>query len=152
LKKFIAVILALLYVSFSFAEVDRSTRYEIKILEKLVVDVTKKRHPYVYFDGLSRKKVRLIKRFSTLRETKNIKDADFVFVKNKKKPFKAIKPTLALDFASLKYCRYCIGVFSWKNGRPILILFKENLERFHIVLPEEYKYFIESKSLMIGKK
>jgi len=155
LKKLIVFIGALIYVYVSLAygiDIDRSTRYEIKILEKLVIDITKKKHPAVYFEGLSRKKIRLIKKFSSLHEADNIEDADFVFVKDKKKPFNTEKPTLALDFVSLKYCKYCIGVFSWKNGRPILILFKENLEKFGIVLPEEYKYFIESKSLLLGKR
>ncbi|WP_457638551.1 hypothetical protein [Persephonella sp.] len=153
MKKLVLVITAFLYAfNLSWAEIDRATRYEIRILEKLVIDITGKRHPSVYFDGISRNKIRIIKKYSKLKEAKDGKDADFVFVKNKKKPFNVDKPTLALDFGSLKYCRYCIGVFSWKNGRPMLILFKENLKRFGIHLPEEYRYFIESKSYTVGKR
>ncbi|MBK3332106.1 hypothetical protein GWK41_03370 [Persephonella atlantica] len=133
-------------------EVDKSVLYEIKILEKLVIDVTKKRYPSVYFYGVKKEKIFLINRYSTLRQVYSIEDADFVFLKNRKNPFKADKPTLALDFRSLKNCGFCIGVFSWKNGRPILILFQENLEKFRIVLPEEYRYFIESKMMSIGKR
>ena len=153
MKKIVIVFAVFIYVLKGIAqEIDRSTRYEIKILEKLVVDITRKRHPIVFFDGLNKRKISLLERYSTLRRTNNMSEADFVFVKNKNKPFTAYKPTLALDFTSLKNCNYCIGVFSWKNGRPILILFEENLERFNILLPKEYRYFIESKSMVIGRK
>jgi hypothetical protein len=90
--------------------------------------------------------------YSNLRIVSNISEADFVFIKNKNKKYKAVKPTLALDFTSVRNCELCIGVFSWRNGRPILILFKENLQRFRIKLPKEYRYFIESKKYVIGKR
>ncbi len=133
-------------------EVDKSVIYEIKILDKLVRDITKKKHPSVYFLGVEGKKVSLILKLSALKQATNIEKADFIFLKNRNKKFYAYKPTLALDFGSLKHCRYCVGVFSWKNGRPILILFQENLNKFRIVLPKEYDYFIESRMINVGKR
>ncbi|MDQ7056548.1 MAG: hypothetical protein Q9M89_08920 [Persephonella sp.] len=153
MRKIVVFLAVFVYVLKGFPqEIDKSVLYEIKILEKLVIDVTKKRYPSVYFYGVKRERIFLINRYSTLRQAYSIDDADFVFLKNRKNPFKAEKPTLALDFRSLKNCSLCIGVFSWKNGRPILILFQENLNKFRIVLPEEYRYFIESKMINVGKR
>ncbi|SNZ07823.1 hypothetical protein SAMN06265182_1038 [Persephonella hydrogeniphila] len=153
MKRLIVIIAAFVYFLESFAqEIDRSIKYEIKILERLVIDVTKKRHPSVYTDGLDNRKVYLLQMYSNLRIAPNITEADFVFIKNKKEKYNAIKPTLALDFTSIRNCDLCIGVFSWRNGRPILILFKENLQKYNIKLPKEYRYFIESKKYIIGKK
>ena len=153
MKKITIILAIFLYVLKGFSQdIDKSVLYEIKILEKLVKDVTKKNRPSVYFYGVKEKKIILVKKHSSLKQADSIKDADFIFLKDRKVVFNADKPTLALDFTSLKNCRFCIGVFSWKNGRPILILFQENLNKFRIVLPKEYKYFIESKMLSIGKK
>ncbi|WP_457625591.1 hypothetical protein [Persephonella sp.] len=153
MRKVIVIITAFIYFFESFAqEIDRSIRYEIKILERLVMDITGKTHPSVYTDGLTSRKIYLLQMYSNLRIVSNISEADFVFIKNKNEKYKAVKPTLALDFTSVRNCELCIGVFSWRNGRPILILFKENLQRFRIKLPKEYRYFIESKKYVIGKR
>ncbi len=122
--------------------------YEISIIEKLIIDSISKRNPYVYIYSEDKEKKEKfknkLKKFSkSLKTTSSLYKADFiiVLVLSKKKDFK--KPALALDFKSLKYCLSCIGVFSWKNGRPNLILFKEKLDMLRIKLPQEYSYFIE---------
>ncbi len=153
MRRLLVILLTLVYVLGAIGqEIDKSVIYEVKILEKLVKDITKKKRPYVYFVGLKRQKVSVILKLSTLRQAVNIDKADFIFLKNRKRKFYAYKPTLALDFSSLRHCKYCIGVFSWKNGRPILILFQENLNKFRIVLPKEYDYFIESRMINVGKR
>jgi len=153
LKKAIILLSVFLYVFKGLSqEIDRSVRYEMKILERLVIDITGKRFPKVYFDGVSKKKIRMLTRFTTIREINNVSEADFVFIKNKTEKYIPVRPTMALDFISVKNCDLCIGVFTWRNGRPILILFRENLQKFDIVLPKEYKYYIESKKYIIGKK
>ncbi len=137
----------------SFAgDIDPSIKYEIKILEKLVRDATKKEKPEVYFIGLSQRKIDLLITHTTLRKARDEKSADFVFIKNVKREFNAVKPTMALDYSSFEKCKDCIGLFTWRNGRPVLLLIEENLIKFHISLPEDYKYFIESKNFTIGKK
>lgn len=153
MKKAIILLSVFLYVFKGLSqEIDRSVRYEMKILERLVIDITGKRFPKVYFDGVSKKKIRMLTRFTTIREINNVSEADFVFIKNKTEKYIPVRPTMALDFISVKNCDLCIGVFTWRNGRPILILFRENLQKFDIVLPKEYKYYIESKKYIIGKK
>ncbi len=153
MKKVFIIFSVFLYVFKGFSqEIDRSLMYEMKILERLVIDITGKRYPKVYFDGVSEKKVSMLLRFTKIKMVNDMLKADFVFIKNKTKKFNAVRPTIALDFISIKNCDLCIGVFSWRNGRPILILFRENLQRFDIVLPKEYKYYIESKKYIVGKK
>ena len=153
MKKVLITFSVFLYVFKGFSqEIDRSLRYEMKILERLVIDITGKKHPKVYFDGISEKKISMLLRFTTIKMVNDVSKADFVFIKSKTKEFKAIRPTIALDFVSIKNCDLCIGIFSWRNGRPILILFRENLQKFDIILPKEYKYYIESKKNIAGKK
>ncbi|WP_029521330.1 hypothetical protein [Persephonella sp. IF05-L8] len=151
--KKIVIFLVFVYVLTAFAvDIDAATKLEIKILEKLVLDITGKKNPLVYFIGLSKKKVNLLTRYSVLKKAKTEASADFVFIKDINKKFYATKPTVALDYSSFKKCENCIGLFTWRNGRPILLLIEENLIKFHISLPEDYKYFIESKNFNIGKK
>jgi len=153
LRKLLVIFSVFLYVFKGYPQdIDKSLKYEMKILERLVIDITGKKYPKVFFDGVGENKIRMIIRFTTIKMVNNISKADFVFIKNKTRKYNAIKPTIALDFASVKNCDFCIGVFSWRNGRPILILFKENLQKFDIVLPKEYKYYIESKKYIVGKK
>ncbi len=134
------------------ADIDSAAKLEIKILEKLVLDVTRKKKPLVYFIGVPKKKIHLLTSYSSLKETKTEDKADFVFIQNIKKKFDATKPTMALDYSSFEKCENCIGLFTWRNGRPILLLIEENLLKFHISLPDDYKYFIESKNFNVGKK
>ena len=145
----LAFCLIIFSLKFSYAhEHSLADQYEATIIERLIVDSTKKENPYIYIYSEDREKKELfkekIKKFAKhLKITSKLYKADFVIVLNlnRKKDFK--KPSLALDFSALENCPSCIGVFSWKNGRPNLVLFKEKLIQMTIRLPKEYSYFIE---------
>ncbi|WP_457622455.1 hypothetical protein [Persephonella sp.] len=151
MKKVICIIIAFLYVQVSQAQqLEIYKMYEIKILSKLVTDVTKRKNPKVYFIGLDREEIRAFKNYTHLKITLSANDADFIFVKNLSSPLKINKPVFSLDFKSLKYCKNCFGVFSWRNGRPMLIIFREVINALKINLPEEYDYFIDSKKYILS--
>ena len=151
MKKVLFIFLALIYVNTSLAEhLEVYKMYEIKILSKLVKDVTRIKNPKVYFIGLDREEIKVFKKYTNIKVTLSIKDADFVFVKNLRRPLKINKPVFSLDFKSLKYCKNCCGVFSWRNGRPMLIIFKEVINSLKIHLPEDYDYFIDSKKYILS--
>ncbi len=151
MKRFIFIILALIYVHTSYGEqIEVYKLYEIKILSKLVTDVTKIKNPKVYFIGLDREEIKAFKKYTPIKTTYSVEDADFIFVKNLSRPLKINKPVFSLDFKSLKYCKNCFGVFSWRNGRPMLIIFKEVINSLKIHLPKEYDYFIDSKKYILS--
>ena len=151
MRKVLTLLTVFVYVFLCYGSpVEEYRKYEIRILTKLVKDVTKKNSPTVYFIGTDIKDIKLFKELSPLKVVKEIKNADFIFVKNLKKKIKLNKPTFALDFDSLKYCPDCFGIFSWRNGRPMLIIFKEIIHGSQITLPEEYKYFIDSRKYVLN--
>ena len=141
------ILIAFLYVFDDqvIAQREEYLKYEIKILEKLIRDTTRKERPSVYIFCPKNTLKKHFNRFSSLRISESTNKADFIIVKNLTVPLNEKKPALALDFRSLKYCPYCIGIFSWKNGRPMLIIFKEVITEFNIKLPSEYNYFIDSR-------
>jgi len=152
LRKIISLIMVVFLCVFNdqvIAKREKYLKYEIEIIEKLIKDTTKKEKPYVYiFCPKNNLKKHFKHLSSSLRITEIIDKADFIVVKNLAVLLDEKKPALALDFHSLKYCPYCIGIFSWRNGRPMLIIFKEEIARFNIELPPEYNYFIDSRKNM----
>ncbi|WP_456403135.1 hypothetical protein [Persephonella sp.] len=151
MRKLILLILTALCFASAFGEqLEGYKKYEVKILSKLVLDVTKKPKPKVYYIGLDGEDIKILKKSKDLSIVNDIKKADFVFVKNLSKDLKVKKPVFSLDFKSLKYCSSCFGVFSWRNGRPMLIIFEEAIKSMGIKLPEEYDYFIDSKKYLVS--
>ena len=140
------LILSLCYsLAYEFTLADQ---YEISIIERLIIDSVKKKNPYVYVYSENKNKKKFfyqkIKKFAkNIKLTSKLYKADFIIVLDVKKRKISQKPALALNFEAMKYCLSCVGVFSWKNGRPNLILFENKLEKFMIKLPKEYSYFIE---------
>ena len=147
---FAGVLIALLSVIGTVLAGDRAKIYEVRIIEKLIWDATKKSMPKVYIVAPDKEaetlRKDLIRYARKIKVVVSIDKADFILVKNVKKPIKINKPALALDFSSLEYCPVCIGVFAWKNGRPMLLLYRDKLLFFKIELPDDYKYFIEDKA------
>ena len=123
-------------------------RYEISIIERLIIDSVQKENPYVYVYSENENEEEIfkqkLKKFAkNIKLTSKLYKADFIIVLDMKKRKDFKKPALALDFEAIKYCLSCVGIFSWKNGRPNLILFKKKLEKLMIKLPKEYSYLIE---------
>ncbi len=123
---------------------------EIKILEKIFTDITRKKSVRViilgnksdYFsEGIRRYAERL-------KEAKSCDKADIVFlagVYRGKLPkgcggkilFSSRKKDILLR-------ENCVGAFYWKKGRPNILFIRERLLRKRIKLPPEYNRFIES--------
>ncbi len=141
---FLLAILSVLHVSFAG---DRAKEYEVKIIEKLLLDATKSRRVHVYILAPQKEQRELTEEIilhsRKLIIVRSPKKADFILVKDLKKEIKLPKPALALDFESIENCPMCIGVFAWKNGRPMLLLYRKRLNMFNIKLPKDYDYFIE---------
>ncbi len=77
-----------------------------------------------------------------------VNSASIIFVGNLTKQVKFNKPTFALDCKSLKYCPDCFGVFFWKNGRPMVVLFEEVIKRQGLKIPSKYNKYIDSKQYL----
>ena len=152
MKKFLVVLLALLYGHIALGGgIEDIKKYEVQVLSKLVQDIVKEKHPRVYFIGVKPSEIKAFRRYTNIVVVNDPKEADFVFVRNLEKPLNIKKPAFALDTKSIKYCRYCIGVFTWKNGRPMLVIFKEAVSSMNIHLPKDYEYFMDSKKYVLSR-
>jgi len=123
---------------------------EIKILEKIFTDITKKKRVRVVILGnKSEYFSEGIRKYSKrLRESRSCKKADIVFlagVYRGKLPkgcggkilFSSRKKDILLR-------ENCVGAFYWKKGRPNILFIRERLRKKKIKLPPEYNRFIES--------
>ncbi len=146
---FLSSLLAITAIfSISFAG-DKAKLYEAEIIEKLIIDATKKDKPGVYIIAPQAEKEAIEKELvlyaHKIKIVKTPDKADFLVVKHISRKITIKKPALSLDFYSFEFCPICIGVFAWKNGRPILLLYRDRLRYFKIKLPKDYDYFIEDQ-------
>ena len=119
-----------------------------KDLAKFVSDITGKGNPKVCVVGSSQNDLNLFNgaKKSNMSE---INSADIVFVKNLQQNVSINnQKVVALDCKSLKYCPNCLGVFYFKNGRTMLVIFEEELKKLNLKLPSKYNNYIDSRQFL----
>lgn len=134
-----------LHVEYSVPE-----ELEVKILQKLFLDILKKKEVRVFLVGDKRERYRKnIERFAKkLKVVDSCKDADITLIAGfvDKFPRDCLEGLLfSTKRENLFKFRNCLGAFYWKKGRPNLVLIRERLEKHRIELPSEYDRFIESE-------
>jgi len=123
---------------------------EVKILEKLFLDLLKKEKVKVFVVGDRGERYRRnVKKFAKkLSIVSSCKEADITLIAGfvERIPKDCLKGLL---FSTKKEhifkFKNCLGALYWKKGRPNLVLIREKLEKHGIELPSEYERFIESE-------
>ncbi|WP_457641534.1 hypothetical protein [Persephonella sp.] len=119
---------------------EKEKELEIKILEKIATDITKKEKVKVYLVGYPENLV--ISYSKKLKTTDTCKNSDVIILKEKSEiPCKG-KIILTTNYYLLLNYPDAVGAFYWKKGRPHLVFIKERLERKNIKLPPDYDKFI----------
>ena len=119
-----------------------------KSLAKFVSDITGKGNPKLCVVGSSQNDLNL---FNNAKKTNKseLNSADLIFVKDLQKNINiSNKKIVALDCKSLKYCSNCLGVFYFKNGRTMLVIFEEELKKLNLKLPSKYNNYIDSRQFL----
>ena len=149
------LILLLLGFALGFGEVitrsfSDERELEVRILEKIFSDITKKKEVRVVI--LGSKRDYFSKNISTyskrLKESRSCRKADIVFlagVYRGKLPKGCGGKILFSSRRKDIFLREdCVGAFFWKKGRPNILFIRERLRKKKIELPPEYNRFIES--------
>ncbi|GEM_PF-340952 len=156
------LIVLLLCFSFCFGklpvkEFSNEKELEIRILEKIFSDITGKRKVKVYLLGNKSNyfSTNMKKYSKNLKEIKNCKEADIVFLagryKNKLPKSCYGKVVFSSRRKDVFIRKNCIGAFFWKKGRPNILFIREKLNRKKVKLPSEYDKFIESLGSRLEK-
>ncbi|MFN4307383.1 hypothetical protein [Sulfurihydrogenibium azorense] len=137
--KTLKILLAfILVISFKALSQQDLIQVEVKLLEKVLSDITQKQLIYVcIYDS---EKIQYIQKYCTKIHITNCEKAD-VIISDREIPYNN-KPVIALNEEILKKLQNAIGGLYWKKGRPQLIFLEDRLKKFDIQLPSEYNRFI----------
>lgn len=137
--KTLKILLAfILVISFKALSQEDPIQVEVKLLEKVLSDITQKQLMYVcIYDS---EKIQYIQKYCTKIHITNCEKAD-VIISDREIPYNN-KPVIALNEEILKKLKNAIGGLYWKKGRPQLIFLEDRLKKFDIQLPSEYNRFI----------
>lgn len=143
LKSKIIFILVLSLLSTMKAQ-ELAVKYEVKLIEKIVMDITEKSYPKICTVNYP---VDRIREYSTNLVISSCKQADIVIAgTDEVESFD--KPILLVGVTEIKDRKDVIGAIFWKKGRPQIILIDKNLKRFDIQLPGEYRKYIIKKDYL----
>ncbi|WP_457639968.1 hypothetical protein [Persephonella sp.] len=142
MKYIFAVLWSFVLFASAFPQVAKEKLIEMKIIEKLVRDITGRSSAEVYIAGKDRELFEALKKSKIIKITDRPKKAEFIIILTGNTDKQYSRPSFALGYLAFKNCRWCIGGLYWRKGRPQLILVKEKLEKFGIKLPEEYRFYI----------
>lgn len=138
-KKVVILIFTLCW--WVFAE-DMSIRYEAKIIERIVLDITGKVNPKVC--AVEYPNV-YIQRFANSLTVVPCNQADVIISSTDR--FTGFgKPVIIIGTYPVKN-EDIIGAIFWKKGRPQIILIEKNIRKFDIIIPEDYKKFLIREKL-----
>lgn len=123
-----------------FAE-ETSVKYEVKIIERIVLDITGRVSPRVCVVDYPAVN---IQRFANSLIITSCSQADVV-ISSTDRLAGLDKPVIVVGTYPAKD-EGIIGAIFWKKGRPQIILIEKNIKKFEITLPEDYKKFLIRKN------
>ncbi len=126
---------------------EEEIKIEVKILEKISIDIVKKTPVKVFVIGYNKNQIKKYAKRIVIVEDCN--KADIIIAKEKsqilKTSCKKKIPGIALNYSLLKENPNFIGALFWYKGRPNLVFISFRLEDFKIKLPGSYSRYIEEK-------
>ncbi|MEZ0323515.1 MAG: hypothetical protein ABWJ98_04300 [Hydrogenothermaceae bacterium] len=135
--KIVFISLAILFEILNAQEL--ALKYEIKLIEKIVRDITGKDFPNVCVVNYP---VDRIREYSNNLVISSCNQADMV-IAGTDEVSSFNKPVLLVGSAEFKKKNYIIGAIFWRKGRPQIMFIEKNLKYFNIELPPEYRrYYI----------
>ncbi len=152
IKNIISLVLVVFLLAFTkvYAQIEKlpeEIQLEVKILEKISIDISKKDKVNVFVLGYNPKYLRKYSKVFKIVQDCSI--ADIIIAKENDDNILAQCPRnvpgIALNYALLKEDEIFIGALFWYKGRPNLVFIKSRLEKFRINLPKSYSKFIEER-------
>ncbi len=147
------VILFFLWISLCYGQpflqkLPDPAELEVRIIEKIFKDLTKRESVRIYILGDGKEEVKdKIEKYSEFLKIADVcSKADIVLLTGKARMPRACKDKIsfALGRDLLFKLDSCVGAFYWKKGRPNILFLKERLRERMIKLPPEYGKYIES--------
>lgn len=138
---FKTVIMLVLALCWGIFAVETSVKYEVKIIERMVLDITGRANPRVCVVDYPAVN---IQRFANSLIITSCSQADVV-ISSTDRLAVLEKPVIVVGTYPAKD-EDIIGAIFWKKGRPQIILIEKNIKKFDITLPEDYKKFLIRKN------
>ncbi|MCX7738983.1 MAG: hypothetical protein N2Z80_06180 [Hydrogenothermaceae bacterium] len=140
-------IFLILLINLSSYGEDNLAKYEAKIIEKIVVDITGKSNPKICVIDYPSS---YIQQYALSLILTNCTQADFIISSSDKRS-DYNKPILVVG--STEFSSHdVVGVVFWKKGRPQVLFINKNIRKFDIQLPEEYRKYIIRKEGTLNVK
>jgi hypothetical protein len=118
---------------------------EVRLIEKILVDMTNKQPVNVCVINYD---VNKILNYSTYLRITRCENADFMIIGKDGEELSYNKPAIVFDEDLVKRVKNAVGSLYWRKGRPQLIFIKSRLDRYRIQLPSEYKKYLIDESTL----
>lgn len=141
------LIFLILLISLSSYGEDILAKYEAKIIEKIVVDITAKSNPKVCVIDYPSSH---IQQYALSLVLTNCTQADFI-ISSSDRGSDYNKPILVVGSTEFNSSNV-IGAVFWRKGRPQILFIDRSIRKFNIQLPEEYRKYITRKESILNVK
>ncbi|MCK9490844.1 MAG: hypothetical protein M0Q24_02045 [Sulfurimonas sp.] len=139
-----AFIIILLLSLSSFAS-DSSLNLQVKILEKIISEISINKEKIIWSDNKEISKA--IENHKLLQTTPNCKKATIMILQDKNNLPKECShcAIFVLDYALLSQVQKSFGAFFWKKGRPNIVILKSRLKSLLIQASSDLDPYLEEK-------
>ncbi len=133
-------ILSILFISSIFGSGVK--KLEAQILSSIAHTLVHKRNINICIDD---KNLKGIEKYSKTLKLVSCGKADIVFTSNDNEIDKKCKTSLifSTSYYLYEHSPMVVGAFFWQKGRPNIIFRKKQLEHLGIVLPKNFKKYVE---------
>jgi hypothetical protein len=125
-------------------EYTKETELEAEIVVKIAKDIMKDEKITLYIPNSTSLEKTIYSKKITLVDS--CKEANFIFIKSDYElqcPASSKHFILTNNYRKLRNNNNFIGAFFWSKSRPNIVLVEHRLAQKNIVLPNEYRQFIE---------
>ena len=125
---------------FSFALLFSQQNYELKLYEKILPLIFKKKSLDIYVDSDTKD---ILKQTNVFRIVQDCSEASLLIGRK----FSDIgydcmqKPLFATSYKSFIKQKNVIGAFYWRKSRPQIVFKNKNILKYHLYLPDSLKRF-----------
>jgi len=138
-------LLLVLLLALSLLSSDSSLDLEVKILEKIISEVSLNKEKIIWSDN--KKICKAIEKKGLIKTTPECNKATIVVLKDiKNLPQECANSVIfVLDYELLSKIPKSFGAFFWKKGRPNIVILKSRLKSLFIQVSNDLDPYLEDK-------
>lgn len=124
---------------------DKSDNLQIKILEKIITEITVNKEMKVWSDN--KNILRMLKEHNKLKTTDNCEEATIIILQEHNKLISACssRAIFVLNYKLLSDIPQSFGALFWKKGRPNIVIIKSRIKAQSIQVSNDLNPYLEEK-------